>query len=547
MMPSESLGSKRKPSRLGLPSVNLSRPETPQSAVSSSKRDRRNTTGLRNFFDKFRGYEPTFHMMTPPFSSPFTPPFPPQISNLAKAFADALNAQQLSNFLAWMLHHDVVALPESPEAWYLAIDSMEMRGWIVLGDFLSRTAETGHGLDLIVLDSICDHINISRKAVYEMLIHFAKPEKMAYSQIAIVFTEARAQNLSRLQTLEAVQAKLYELHKLASHLNPGEGSRYNAWCLVVQKRLRGFLNLVVGPRIKLLRSGTPLVTSEQTPKEIEDGAKLNYLFEVMQQERVVPLARYGTHSTAAVSYTSPQPLSPRKLFGDETERARSCTIQLMTENQGLRAQIASLGHDKTKLTQANDELAWKVTMLDRLEPTGYFTPADNVVQSYFPSCSASTSDGRISNSFQFSQARTRSQPDATGSQMSASSETTTRAHTRDAPENLSQKYEAVFSALDDTPPPAFRLTVPSASKQVDPFSSPCVASSPLLILNQYASQKASSTLGVSRRSGMVFSPSVRELVAKFGDGNVVGVGEPENEDDWVDEVVETPTPAARKR
>jgi len=72
-------------------------------------------------------------VLTPPSSSPVPAASPLIISRFAKAFADALNVTQLSNFLIWILYYEVVELPETPEAWYAPIDNMVMRGWVALG------------------------------------------------------------------------------------------------------------------------------------------------------------------------------------------------------------------------------------------------------------------------------------------------------------------------------------------------------------------------------------------------------------------------------
>lgn len=109
----------------------------------------------------------------------------PQITSLAKTFVDAMTFEKLSNFLAWMLYYDSVELPESPESWYSLIEPMEMRGWVALGTYLSTRHEVGSGLDLVVLDSICDRANLIRKTVHTMLKQFADPRKMVYSQIAL--------------------------------------------------------------------------------------------------------------------------------------------------------------------------------------------------------------------------------------------------------------------------------------------------------------------------------------------------------------------------
>lgn len=67
------------------------------------------------------------------------------------AFVNSLKSTQVSDFLCWRLFYDVVTLPSSPSKWYKQIDSMEMRGWIALGDTLSKKGD--FGFELVVLDS----------------------------------------------------------------------------------------------------------------------------------------------------------------------------------------------------------------------------------------------------------------------------------------------------------------------------------------------------------------------------------------------------------
>lgn len=107
-----------------------------------------------------------------------TPPEPPsrsQVSKLAKSFAD--NTSLLSDFLIWFLYHDIIELPESPEIWYAPLST-----------YLSQTQAVGagYGLELVVLDSICDRLYIHRSIVYGILIKFASPKKIAFSVLSTI-------------------------------------------------------------------------------------------------------------------------------------------------------------------------------------------------------------------------------------------------------------------------------------------------------------------------------------------------------------------------
>jgi hypothetical protein len=285
-----------------------------------------------------------------------------------------------------MLYYDIVEPPESPETWYQPISSIDIRGWISLGSFLTQSleAECGYGLDLVVLDSICDRIHLSRSTVHMLLMQFSDPEKMKYSSIATTVQSAQRDGESNLGTLEAVQAKLHELAKLATHLRPQEGSQYDDWRAVTLKRIKEFLHCVVGPQIAHLKHGKPLLTaatSEHVPKEVRDAIQLNYLFEVVQQERAVPLARYGLISP-----------SPRQVSSlQETELARNFSISLIKENHGLRVQVAGLLREKEKLLESNEKLAKTLAGLGNVQTDAYSRPPS-------PSCASEHSPFTLSSS-----------------------------------------------------------------------------------------------------------------------------------------------------
>ncbi|KAF2624013.1 hypothetical protein BU25DRAFT_348845, partial [Macroventuria anomochaeta] len=242
-------------------------------------------------------------MLTAPSSSSvdLTPaglPARPQISKLAKSFANAITTQRLSDFLLWFLYYDVVDLPASPETWYAPLTTTDTRGWIVLGTFLSHTQAIGteYGLDLVVLDSICDRLHLHRPLVHEIFVRFSSPKKMAFGILATTIRRAEQARMAKLPMLVEVQAKLNAASQLVGRLEPTPDSQFEVWQAAIQRRVRGLLHLVIGPRIAQVKEGKPLLTaatSGQLPKEAKDGIKLNYLFEVVQLERGVPMDRYG--------------------------------------------------------------------------------------------------------------------------------------------------------------------------------------------------------------------------------------------------------------
>lgn len=352
------------------------RPPTPQSSRTSN--DRRHTTApFRSLILKRRRGS---LLSNAPSSSPsVAAPSPIEISDLAKSFVDALNKSKLSNFLMWFMYYDIVALPDSPDMWYSAISNLDMRGWTALGDYLSKTSQamdTGTGFELVVLDSICDRLQIQRSTVHSMIIQFSDPRKMLYSQIATVVNSATKGALTKLQTFELVKAKLIEMQKLASRLVSAEGTLCADWQEVVVKHVTKLLDLVVEPRIANLRSGTPLVTAataDNLPKEVKDGIEMAWKFQALQPKRFVPLHRYGIFSSktppsqASGSVSSIGSVSiletPSK---NGVKMSQEHAMQLMVDNRDLRTEVARMKDEKTKLEELNHVLSDTVAKLSRL-------------------------------------------------------------------------------------------------------------------------------------------------------------------------------------
>jgi hypothetical protein len=401
-------------------------------------------------------------MLAPPFSSP-TSSSPVVISKLTKTFADSLNAQQLSNFLTWILYYDMVEPPELPEAWYKPIHPTEMAGWVALGTFLARSQEAGcgYGFHLVVLDAICDRVRLSRSTVHSLLIQFSSASRMRYSTLSTAAQTAQQTGASHLQVLQIIQAHLNDLYKLAIRLNPQQNTQYEEWHPLVLERIKGFLNLVINPRIAHLKNGKPLLrsaTAEQLPKDVTDDFKLAYLFEVMQQERIVPISRYGEPSSSRSSCPS-----------EEIERARNHAISVMSENRDLRAQIAGLAYDKKKLVEANEELTRKVASLQTSDYTHPLTPD--------ASPTPSLSSGRSLNEEQ----------------------------ALHVPQPLTRRRSISSSPFRLPTPTLGRLALPS------PFSADHNSA--------YRRSYAMGNPGNNRRSGIIFTAEAGQLVAQYGDLN----------------------------
>ncbi|KAH7074468.1 hypothetical protein BKA63DRAFT_533597 [Paraphoma chrysanthemicola] len=346
-------------------SAPASRPLTPESVNSSMRRSTQCITSivLRPFVNRSRIQEPDFEMLKPP-SRQVTPiSTPPTISKLAKAFVDSLTARKLSNFLP-----------------------MEMQVWLALGHFLSNfsmTMDTGYGLDLVVLDAICDRVPLQRSTVHSLLIQFADPSKMKFSTIASIVNAGVTDGKEELDVLRDVQLKLEELHKMVTKLKLEADTIYEAWHALVLKRLRGFSHAVVVPRIANIVSGTPLITAatnEHLPQEVKDSIEVKFLYEVVQLERYVPLHHYGIHHNVPTPNLMTPPSSPSDAYdayspaADDAEYTRNRTLQLMNENHFLRAQVISLQRDLEKFQDSNDKLASKVASLGRGQPSSHRQP-----------------------------------------------------------------------------------------------------------------------------------------------------------------------------
>ncbi|KAI4915445.1 uncharacterized protein J4E92_009399 [Alternaria infectoria] len=544
----------RKPSRLRMgrmsrsdrltPSANT-RPSTPTLSESPSSQPERRQNGLRRFFGKSREPEVQSRVLTPPSSSPVPAASPVIISRFAKAFVDTLNVTQLSNFLVWILYYEVVELPETPEVWYELIDNMDMRGWIALGNFLAKSQEAGdgYGFDLIVLDSICDRIRLSRPTVHTLLIRFADPEKMKHSILAAAGSISPTHDATTMEALETAQSNLEDLHKLAKQLKPQKGSQYESWQWIIQERLHAFLDMVVGPRIAHLRTGKPLTTvatSEQLPKEVTEGIKMNFLYEAMQQERTVPSKRYGIRQGHSKHGHQTLQSSSSPVNDEEVERSRNHAIALMAENRELRSDIAVLLQDKERLIKANEKLAQKASKLGRLQPAGYIRspPYDDWPEHTSGADSAQTAAPQAP--IRPTRPRSVSTGDIEALATALEQGLNISTHHRQSSEILAQKYDDVFSSLHSSPLPTLRLSALPAPLTPSPPSVNGSATRPMNLGDAPRS---------GRRSGMIFD----------GDkmGHLAGGGTPtaeDSDDDGDDDggrgggyVPVTPTPQGRKR
>lgn len=103
-------------------------------------------------------------------------------------------------------------------------------------------------------------------------------------------------------------------------------------------------------------------------KKNKEGIKLNYYFQAVQQQRVVPLARYGVLPQSAPQSRGSPPTSPIDMM---TEQATRHAQELTTINQALQAQLADLQRRNEKLLQTNESMARKITTMGHFQPVGY--------------------------------------------------------------------------------------------------------------------------------------------------------------------------------
>jgi hypothetical protein len=309
---------------------------------------------------------------------------------IVKAFVNTLTAEKLSNLLAWFLYYDVVKFPDSPSRWYRHIDSMEMRGWIALGSFLEQG--TNYGFELVVLDSICDRLQLDKASCHSCLIHLADHQCMTWTTVALILRNAKQHQKTEVECFQRLQRKLQSLRTLAGRLKPTPATVFSSWKLEIIRRLDDFLGIVVVPRLISLHGGTrrPVGCSAEIERE------LVFLFEMMQQERQVSLIRYGIYpdpclvlsdsSSSGSTEGQDIPVLSQEILEEESELERTfSTASLLDQNRRLRAKVMQLENDKRKLEASNVRLARKAGKVTRGQPQGYIAPLTPVAGEAGPS------------------------------------------------------------------------------------------------------------------------------------------------------------------
>jgi hypothetical protein len=281
---------------------------------------------------------------------------------VAKTFASAMSTPQLSDFLIWFLYYDVVDLPSSPDEWFESFKTTEMRGWVELGAFLSqsRAAGQGYGLNLPVLDSICDRLRLQKPLVHDILIKFSSPPKMKYGILATVVKREEEKGTMDQPKLAIFESRLTAMLQLANRLRPTSGSQYVTMQIDILERVNKFLCLYIEPRLVHAREGGPLLehaTNQSLPKEVMEGINLAFLFEAIQLERNVPLAKYNVQDE--------EESAPEHGLAPLSRLEQDC-------NTDTAQEIADLQQQQSYLEKENDYLragpsSWRLSSQSRCQ------------------------------------------------------------------------------------------------------------------------------------------------------------------------------------
>ena len=163
------------------------------------------------------------------------------------------------------------------------------------------TPHSHYGLDMAVFDSICDRLKLTRDHVKIMIVRLADLKEMEYTRIAQVFQSAVEKRQAKEETHRAVQVILLEIKRLAAFLKPTPGSVFAEWRPKINERLKNFLAMVA-PLIAPLFRHIPESTGNTGD---EKHRQLSYEFEVMLEQRLVPLVPYGITPTLSMLSTFP--------------------------------------------------------------------------------------------------------------------------------------------------------------------------------------------------------------------------------------------------
>jgi hypothetical protein len=194
---------------------------------------------------------------------------------------------------------------------------------------------------------------------------------MASTLLSTIIQKASTPAHSEIDVLEIVKYELREVSRLLSRLKPSVELVYSEWQPKIAKQLKDFVDVVVACRLASLRKQPPVLTGLTTEQE----RKLKYAFEAMQEERHVPLIRYGivpdppmqpTLSTSSENLDGELPAVDDDVLDQQEEAEGLYTPQqLRTELRVVRTQNMQLSRENSSLIKVNEQLAKKVLSLSR--------------------------------------------------------------------------------------------------------------------------------------------------------------------------------------
>jgi hypothetical protein len=356
---SASAGSRTVLSRLGRKSLDATR--LPRSQCRSRRRG-----SVASVLDLIRGISPGPSRVLHPDPEDVARSPPPQ---LVAAFANSLTRVKISNFLIWFFYFDVVELPDSPTRWFGYLPSMDLRGWVALGTYLK--AHSSEDVMFLRLDDICQQLNIRVPQVFDCAIELADPRNMCWTRLATTIQVGRFQRKDEGQILDSVQKVLFDMRGLVSSLKPIPQTIFSQWQPIILHRVSDFLDVVIHPRLTLLREGMRILTDRSQ----EEQNEIHYFYEAMQLPRKVPLGRYGIFSDLSIDltyYSSNSSTEQVEQFRrEETAAADGVYSQadLDSENRALRARVIALEKTITQLRETNRRLARRVSCTPPATPT----------------------------------------------------------------------------------------------------------------------------------------------------------------------------------
>lgn len=276
--------------------------------------------------------------------------------HLIAAFANSLTQVKLSNFLIWFFYFDVVELPNCPTKWFGYLPSMDLRGWMALGIFLKT--HSAEEVMFLRLDELCQQLRIRVPQVLNCAIELADPKRMCWTRVATTIQIDRFQRKDEGQILDSVQKIYFDMRGLVSSLKPDPQTVFAEWQPIILSRLSDFLDVVLHPRLTLLREGMRILTERSQEEENE----IHYFYEAMQLPRKVPLCHYGNFSDLSVDFShSSSNASTEQMEPCQREHCASTdevyAQHLKSENNTLRARVLALEKSIAHLRATNQDLA----------------------------------------------------------------------------------------------------------------------------------------------------------------------------------------------